>query len=157
MLDFARQAQVEKNYFKGNKRRKELYKALEDFMWSLPGYKDPRVLFKYDGMTSEEREQVFKDYNNIKKDESYDMEHFCKDMLVSKVAYGWRQGQSGVDLVNKDSTYLYEYIMAYDTETVSKWAQELIDTVDHINHNAYTDCEGCVYNSIVYKKDLQNN
>ena len=73
----------------------------------------------------------------------------CYEMAESLIVYGFAQLDKPEDVLN--SHYMDDYVKELGKDTVVKIATEVANSIDSIIHDAYTDCEGCSYNSVKYK------
>ena len=73
----------------------------------------------------------------------------CYEMAESLILYGFASRKNPQEVL--ESFYMKDYIDALGKDTVLKIATEVANSIDSITHDAYTDCEGCSYNSVKYK------
>ena len=81
-------------------------------------------------------------YNNIEN---------CRSMVVSVLAYGGFGSTPERILDGYQGKYLDGYVEALGRDVVLGVLKETIDRIETIDHNVYTDGEGCSYNSIKWK------
>lgn len=79
----------------------------------------------------------------------------CIYMINSILAYqgaGMTDAEAVMQMEeNSYHNYLAEYVDVLGREKVVALIQAQIDDIDYVQRNVYTDCEGCSYNSIVWK------
>lgn len=78
----------------------------------------------------------------------YELSH-CKGMIESILCYHWSEGMTAEDFI--DDKYLAEYVEKLGKNVVMQALQDAIDHIDKINHDVFTDSEGCSYNNISFK------
>lgn len=83
-----------------------------------------------------------------------DEELHCIDMINSILAYHYINDAE--KLVEREENswhnYLEKYISILGRDHVVELVKAQINDIDHIEHAVYEDDEGCIYNSIVWKK-----
>ena len=78
----------------------------------------------------------------------YELSH-CKGMIESILCYNWSEGMTAEDFI--DDSYLAEYVEKLGKDVVMQALQDAIDHIDKINHDVFTDSEGCSYSNITFK------
>lgn len=77
----------------------------------------------------------------------------CIEMINSILAYHYHD--NAIYVLSREYTkrhnYLEEYVDKLGEKKVLELIQNQIDDIERIEENVYTDCDGCSYNSIVWK------
>lgn len=94
--------------------------------------------------------------NPSKQYQIRDEELNCISMINSILAYqsaGMTDAEEVMQMEeNSYRNYLAKYVALFGRDKVVTLIQGQIDDIDHVQHSVYTDCEGCSYNSIVWKE-----
>ena len=71
----------------------------------------------------------------------------CYEMVSSLYAYHWFHRPKDV----LTSHYIEDYVDELGEEIVVQIAEQVVESVDYIEHDVFTDSEDCSYNSVKYK------
>ena len=87
-----------------------------------------------------------------------DNELSAVSMIHSIIAYGYTEGMTAEDLLNRERNSYHNYLEDHEKKLGEKRLLELIqenlDDIDHIDCGVFTDSEGCSYNSIRFKSEV---
>ena len=80
----------------------------------------------------------------------------CIDMINSILAYGGF-GFEAEEVMRRQETswhnYLEDYLKKLGRKRIVELIQGQINDIERIEHNVFTDDEGCTYNSIIWKNE----
>lgn len=95
----------------------------------------------------------------IKPPQEYELrerELSCISMINSILAYSCHGYTAEEVMAHEESAYrnyLADYVEMLGREKVVALIQGQIDSIDHVEQNVYTDSEGLMYNSIIWKDE----
>lgn len=88
----------------------------------------------------------------MKRPELESYQAYYLDRVITHIAYSTRDVERLVELNRDWNRYEYKDVEISDDEA-KMLLKSLVDMVDEILYDVYTDSEGCTYNSIKWKDD----